>query len=88
MKKFKVYEIYMDDGRDCFKVIVPAQTKQGAIDYVNGNGEIVHIRESEIIKGIDVDRLADTLLKDGWGRAEVDVITRLISICGLDWAHM
>ena len=56
-----------------------------AIDYVNGNGEIVHIRESEIIKGIDVDRLADTLLKDGWGRAEVDVITRLITICGLRW---
>ena len=43
----------MDDGYDCFKVTVPAQTKQGAIDYVNGNGEIIAIRESESLKDID-----------------------------------
>ena len=83
MKQFKIYEVYMDDGRDCFKVTVPAQTKQGAIDYVNGNGEIIAIRESESLKDIDVDCLTDTLLKTGWGRSEIDVITSLISICGL-----
>ena len=33
----------MDDGYDCFKVTVPAQTKQGAIDYVNGNLSLIHI---------------------------------------------
>ena len=83
MKKFKIYDVYMDDGRDCFKVTVPAQTKQGAIDYVNGNGEIIAIRESESLKDIDVDYLAETLRLNGWGQMEIDVITRLISVCGL-----
>lgn len=73
----------MDDGRDCFKVTVPAQTKQGAIDYVNGNGEIIAIRESESLKDIDVDCLAETLRLNSWGQMEIDVITRLITICGL-----
>jgi len=73
----------MDDGRDCFKVTVPAQTKQGAIDYVNGNGEIIAIRESENLRDIDVDCLAETLRLNSWGQMEIDVITRLITICGL-----
>lgn len=83
MKKFKIYEVYMDDGRDCFKITVPAQTKQGAIDYVNGNGEIIAIRESENLRDIDVDCLAETLRLNNWGQMEIDVITRLITICGL-----
>lgn len=73
----------MDDGCDCFKVTVPAQTKQGAIDYVNGNGEIIAIRESENLRDIDVDCLAETLRLNSWGQMEIDVITRLITICGL-----
>lgn len=73
----------MDDGHDCFKVTVPAQTKQGAIDYVNGNGEIIAIRESENLRDIDVDCLAETLRLNSWGQMEIDVITRLITICGL-----
>lgn len=83
MKKFKIYDVYMDDGQDCFKVTVPAQSKQGAIDYVYGNGEIIAIRENEILKDIDVDCLADTLKINGWGHMEIDVIIRLITICGL-----
>lgn len=83
MRKFKIYEVYMDDGYDCFKVTVPAQTKQGAIDYVNGNGEIIHIRESELLKDINTEVLADTLKLNGWGQPEIDTITRLIAICGL-----
>lgn len=73
----------MDDGQDCFKATVLAQSKQGAIDYVNGNGEVIAIRENETVKDIDVDCLADTLKINGWGNMEIDVITRLITICGL-----
>ena len=83
MKKFKIYEVYMDDGHDCFKATVPAQTKQDAINYVNGNGEIIRVRESEMLRDINVDCLAETLKLNGWGYMEIDVITRLITICGL-----
>ncbi len=28
MKKFKIYEVYMDDGRDCFKVTVAVEPEE------------------------------------------------------------
>lgn len=83
MKKFDIYEVYMDDGHDCFKVTVPAQSKQAAIDYVDGNGEVIHVRKSEVLQDIDTECLSNTLSRNGWGDMEIAVITRLIGICGL-----
>lgn len=36
----KKYMVYMDDGRDCFKVAVPAMNEKEARKYVEGNGEV------------------------------------------------
>lgn len=84
MKKFKVYDVYMDDGRDVFKVVIPAESKQAATKAVAGNGEVVNIRESTLIHNIDCNALADTLRKNAWGDAEIQVITRVIEAVGLD----
>ena len=84
MKKFKVYDVYMDDGRDVFKVVIPAESKQAAAKAVAGNGEVVKIRESSSVSFIDCNKLADTLRKNAWGDAEIQVITRVIEAVGLD----
>lgn len=78
MKKVNVYAMYMDDGRDCFKVVVPATSEKEAREYVLGNGEVVAVKKMDDIR-ISTEKLADDLLKAGWGRTEVDVITRLLS---------
>lgn len=84
MKKFKVYDVYMDDGRDVFKVVIPAESKQAATKAVAGNGEVVKIRESSSVPFIDCNKLADTLRQNAWGDSEIQVVTRVIEAVGLD----
>lgn len=83
MKRLKAWWVYMDDGRDAFKVAVPAATKKDAEAFVAGNGEVVTIRENlgSFDDGfvLSVDRLVDDMLKAGWGRAEVDLISRTLT---------
>lgn len=83
MKKLRVYDVYLDDGRDCFKVTVPAENKKDAESFTAGNGEVIAIRDCDL-QDIDLGCLADTLTRCGWGQKEVDVITRCLARCGLD----
>ena len=84
MKKnnMTVYTVYLDDGRDCYKITVPAFTKADAIKYVEGNGEVIAIKESEL-QDINLEYLADTLANNAWGQMEIDVITRVLEQVGL-----
>ena len=82
MKKLHVYDVYLDDGRDAIKVTVPAESRVAAEKYTAGNGEVVAVRDC-LLQDINLDCLADTLRKNGWGRMEIDVITRALDVCGL-----
>lgn len=84
MKKMTVYDVYLDDGHNALKVTVPAESKSAAEKYVEGNGEVIAIRENPDIQDIHLGCLADTLLQHGWGRLEVDIITRALAQVGLD----
>ena len=81
MKNMNVYDLYMDDGHNTFKVTVPAFSKKDAKEYVQGNGEVVAIKPSEL-QDIDLNCLADTLKRSGWGQQEIDVITRALAQIG------
>lgn len=83
MKNMNVYDVYMDDGHNTFKVTVPAFSKKDAKEYVQGNGEVVAIKPSEL-QDIDLNCLADTLKRSGWGQQEIDVITRALAQIGLE----
>ena len=83
MKNMNVYDLYMDDGHNTFKVTVPAFSKKDAKEYVQGNGEVVAIKSSEL-QDIDLNCLADTLKRSGWGQQEIDVITRALAQIGLE----
>ena len=84
MKKnnMTVYTVYLDDGRKCHKITVPAFTKADAIKYAEGNGEVIAIKESEL-QDINLDYLADTLANNAWGQMEIEVITRVLEQVGL-----
>lgn len=86
MKKMKVYDVYLDDGHDALKVTVPAESQKAAEQYVQGNGEVVAIRKNPDIQDIDLHFLAETLSRNGWGKTEIDIITRALSQVGLDRA--
>ena len=83
MKKLNVYSVYLDDGKDVFRVTVPAASKKDAAEYVRGNGNVVAIKPADL-QDIDLDALADTLKRAQWGQMEIDIITRALAACGLD----
>ena len=83
MKKMNIYDLYMDDGHSTFKVTVPAFSKKDAKEYVQGNGDVVAVKPSEL-QDIDLNCLADTLKRSGWGQQEDDVITRALAQIGLE----
>lgn len=83
MKKLNIYDVYLDDGRDVFKCTIPAESKAAAKRYVVGNGEVVAIKDCPV-QNINLNCLVDTLHRDGWGNAEIDIITRTLQACGLE----
>ena len=84
MKSLSVYDVYIDDGMNCSKIIVPAESETKAREYVKGNGEVVAIRKDPIAQDIDTDCLAQTLKDNGWGQVEISIIVRALEYVGLD----
>ena len=84
MKKFTVYNVYLDDGDNVYKIVVPAENEKEAAKYCEGNGEIVAVKKNDFVQDIDTAFLADYLRRGGWGKTEVDVITRTLAKCGLE----
>ena len=83
MKKLNVYTVYVDDGHDALKITVPAENKKDAERYVEGSGEVIAVKDSEL-QDIDLGCLTATLRREGWGQMEIDVITRTLQRVGLE----
>lgn len=83
MRRMNVYDLYMDDGYSTFKVTVPAFNKKDAKEYVQGNGDVMAVKPSEL-QDIDLNCLADTLKRSGWGQQEIDIIVRALAQIGLE----
>ena len=84
MKKLNVYKVYLDDGCDTYRIIVPAESKKEAKEYVSGNGEIISVREHTEI-GIGIEKLINDLTRCGWGNEEIDLIARTLQETRLDY---
>ena len=84
MKKFTVYEIIAEDGKDVYKMTVPAESKKAAADYIARGGLTATVtRPHPFLSDINLECLADTLRRNAWGQAEIDTITRALDQIGL-----
>ena len=83
MTKLHVYTVYLDAGSDALKIVVPAENKKVAEQYVAGCGEVIAVKDCEL-QNIDCSCLAHTLTQNGWGRTEIDAITRALAVVGLE----
>ena len=83
MKELKKYMVYMDDGRDVFKVPVPAASKKEAEQYVQGNGEIISIKDVTNEYTPSLKYITDVLRGYRFGEAEIGFITRTLSMTGI-----
>lgn len=79
----KKYIVYMDDGRNCFKVAVPATSEKAARKYVEGNGEVVTVKDVTKDFPISLDKVAQALKNAQFGQTEIDLITRCLFFDGI-----
>ena len=79
----KKYMIYMDDGKNCFKIAVPAKNEKAAREYVKGNGEIIAVKDVTEDFPISADKVAEALLSAHFGEIEIDLITRCLQMSNI-----
>lgn len=76
----KKYMVYMDDGKNCFKIAVPAKNEKAAREYVKGNGEIIAVKDVTEEFPISTEKVAKALLSAHFGEIEIDLITRCLQM--------
>lgn len=79
--KLKKYMVYMDDGSEnggCFKVAIPAKNEKEARKYVEGNGEVIAIKDVTEMYPIDADKVAKALANAKFGRTETMFMLRAL----------
>lgn len=75
----KKYLVYLDDSKDCFKVAVSAIDEKSARKYVEGNGEIIAVKDISDDYPIDLNKVVQALRSAQFGQIEIDLITRCLS---------
>ena len=73
----------MDDGRDCFKCAIPAKNEKDARKYVEGNGEVIAVKDVTRDFPISAEKVATALLNANFGENEINYITRCLKICNI-----
>lgn len=71
--------VYLDDGKDVYKLAIPAKDEKTAREYVQGNGEVIAVKEVTNDYPISVDKVAQALKNANFGQIEIDYITRALS---------
>lgn len=75
----KKYMVYLDDSKDCFKVAVLATNEKAARKYVEGNGEVIAVKDITKDYPISLDKVVQALRNAQFGQIEIDLISRCLS---------
>ena len=75
MKKFAVY---LEDRAGVYKIAVPAENEKAARKYVEGNGEIITVKDVTEEYPISAGYIADALTAYGFGEFEKDLVVRAL----------
>lgn len=70
------YMVYLEDKDNVYRLAIPASTPQDAIDWSEGNGDLVAVKDVTDDYQIRSERVADALLRYGFSRTEVDFLVR------------
>ena len=81
--KMHVYNVYVDDDDYVYKAVVAAESEEAAKDRINGDGEIIAVKEVPF-QGFDLSRLAITLRKSGCSQMEIYIILDVVAQVGLE----
>lgn len=77
------YMVYVDDGREAMRLAIPAESQKAARKYVNGNGEVIAVKDVTDDYPISSTKVSDALAAAGFNRIEIDFIIRALDQCEL-----
>lgn len=78
----KKYFVYLDDGKDVYKIAVPAETEDKAKEFVNGNGEVIAVKEINCL--IETEKVAEALISSQqFDDVQMDLIIRALEFIGI-----
>lgn len=79
MKTLRKYIVYVDDGEDCFKIAVPAESKLKAEEYCKGNGDVIAVKDITDDCPIDIEKICLALRYAKFGEIEIQLIERTLT---------
>ena len=83
MKQLRKYMVYMEYEDYVYKVAVPAEDEQAARDYVDGNGDVILIKDiTEEVK-IYPDNIFAALKNYDFSSTQIDIIVRTLQTTGI-----
>lgn len=80
---YRKYLVYLDDGVNVFKVAIAAKSKDKAIEWCAGNGEVIAVKDVTEEYHISADKVSRALEDAGFGDLEIDFINRALSGLGI-----
>ena len=72
------YMVYLEDRDNVYRLAIPAKDPQDAIEWAEGNGDIVAVKDVTEDYPISSERVAEALRRSGFQSAEVDFIVRAL----------
>ena len=75
----KKYMVYMDDGKNCFKLAIPADSVKSAKKFVQGNGEVLKVSDITEDYPISAEKVANALKDAEFNQVEIDLIIRTLT---------
>ncbi len=81
--KLKKYFVYLDDGTDILKIAVPAESKEAAEKFCEGNGEVIKVKDITAEVQITADAVAYALKAQNFSETEIDLIIRTLTSTGI-----
>ena len=77
------YMVYLEDRDNVYRLAIPAQDQQDAIEWSRGNGDLVAVKDVTGDYSIRSEEVADALMKYGFSRTEVDFLVRALDRIGM-----
>lgn len=76
--RMRKYMVYLDDCDSCCKIAVPAIDEMAARKFVEGNGEVIAVKDVTEDYPIDLNKVAQALRNAQFGWVEIDLILRCL----------
>lgn len=76
---YQKYFVYIDDGKDVYKIAVAAVSEDAAKAFCAGNGEVVAVRDVTDDYPISLDKVRQALNNAGFNKYKIDFICRALA---------